>query len=494
MHGVLDKQAPGPDGPSAEEALRAEALFAEARRLRHRRWTGGTAVATALVCAACVGYLAYPSRTGPQVAGAGKSSAAVAAVAASLYFRPVYCTIAPATAAPSSSPATPPLSRRAAEHLCGEDVPRQRQFPTTGSAGDKPASPVVLPGPAGVLPAGRYVLGPAEMDGSVVRTAEAYQGQPTGPWAVRLSFTRPGQARFDHFAAQHYACYARRSANPPACALQALQLDGRVVTAPAIEAGSFPGGAMVGFPRAVTRAEAEHVAALVRAASAPAGAPAPAATTATTGPTGTALRDRSVEGGEASPVASAVARTEAARTAHFVVLTGQGSPYQVVATAKVGEVDFAHEALAMTLYSGTPSAKTRAAEVRQIGLVKYEHVTKGILDSVGWSKTRAARQLIDLQFPLDAVPAGARAVVVGHGRADGAVTTEYRLSEGASKLDSTRVPPHDLYLWLDSRGRIRRAQQAEVETGFPGHPGRLRFWMSMTFSDFGAPVAVRVPK
>ena len=55
--------------------------------------------------------------------------------------------------------------------------------------------PPYLPG------AGRYVLGPAELSGSVIAGATAAFASPIGQWVLDITFTKAGSAQFDDFAA-----------------------------------------------------------------------------------------------------------------------------------------------------------------------------------------------------------------------------------------------------------------------------------------------------
>jgi hypothetical protein len=103
---------------------------------------------------------------------------------------------------------------------------------------------VVLPDYAG-LHYGRYVLGPAEMTGTIVKSATADLNRYDHEWEVDLTFTNAGSTEFNRYAVTHYTCYLEDKANPPFCALQAIELDGVVQSAPAIEAASFSGGATI---------------------------------------------------------------------------------------------------------------------------------------------------------------------------------------------------------------------------------------------------------
>ncbi|HTT90145.1 MAG TPA: protein translocase subunit SecD [Acidimicrobiales bacterium] len=119
----------------------------------------------------------------------------------------------------------------------------------TPAAWDLAGSTVVLPqvgtGGSPAFADGRYVLGPAEMSGSIIKTAAANLNSQTDEWEVDLTFTSRGSTEFNKYATAHYACYEQDPSNPPYCALQAIELDAVVQSAPAIEAASYPGGATI---------------------------------------------------------------------------------------------------------------------------------------------------------------------------------------------------------------------------------------------------------
>jgi preprotein translocase subunit SecD len=169
-------------------------------------------------------------------------------------------TSAPVTVPPATTPTTTPLqvtSTALGQHICGLSTAEQETYvPAHGTshgvtppAWDLAGSTVVLPlvgtGGSPDYSAGRYVLGPAEMTGSIIKSASANLNSQTDQWEVDLSFTSRGSTEFNKYAAAHYACYQEDTSNPPYCALQAIDLDAVVQSAPAIEASSFPGGATI---------------------------------------------------------------------------------------------------------------------------------------------------------------------------------------------------------------------------------------------------------
>lgn len=157
----------------------------------------------------------------------------------------------------TTAPSKPITSTAVGTQICSLTASQQPSFlPAHGTShGVTPAewdlagSTVVLPlVGSGGLPAfedGRYVLGPAEMSGSIIKSASANLNSQTDQWEVDLTFTSRGSTEFNKYAAAHYACYQQDPSNPPYCALQAIELDAVVQSAPAIEAPSFPGGATI---------------------------------------------------------------------------------------------------------------------------------------------------------------------------------------------------------------------------------------------------------
>ena len=80
----------------------------------------------------------------------------------------------------------------------------------------------------------KYILGPSELTGQVVRTARARAPQGfTGDWAVTADFTSDGSRQFDELAQRHYQKQV------------AIVLDGVVKSAPTINATQFNGTAEI---------------------------------------------------------------------------------------------------------------------------------------------------------------------------------------------------------------------------------------------------------
>jgi preprotein translocase subunit SecD len=122
--------------------------------------------------------------------------------------------------------------------------PNGNQYGVTPPQDDNAGDTVVLPNYSGYS-AGRYVLAPAVMSGNIVKSAAADLDSQTDEWEVVLNFTSSGSTAFNKNAAAPYKCYESDTSNPPYCALQAVELDGTVESAPSIDSNNFPGSAEI---------------------------------------------------------------------------------------------------------------------------------------------------------------------------------------------------------------------------------------------------------
>jgi preprotein translocase subunit SecD len=167
----------------------------------------------------------------------------------------VECIIAPyvgaGTTTKASATATMATTLQASQVCSLSSTEQAHYLPSHGNgrgvteaAYDAAGATVVLPFYAGYA-YGRYVLGSAEMTGSIIKTAVADLNSQTDQWEVDVTMTASGSALFNKYAARHYACYVQNESNPPYCALEAIELDGTVESAPAIEAASFMGAATI---------------------------------------------------------------------------------------------------------------------------------------------------------------------------------------------------------------------------------------------------------
>jgi preprotein translocase subunit SecD len=198
----------------------------------------------------------YPLAAGTTTTPSTSSGTSSTTAPASL--SPAHSTTGTTSHSTTSTTVPHPLTSTAlGTQICGLSAAQQSSyFPPHGTShGVTPAewdlagSTVVLPqvGTGGnpAFEDGRYVLGPAEMSGSIIKTAAAELNSSTDQWEVDLSFTSRGSTEFNKYATAHYECYQQDPSNPPYCALQAIELDAVVQSAPAIEASSFPGGATI---------------------------------------------------------------------------------------------------------------------------------------------------------------------------------------------------------------------------------------------------------
>jgi hypothetical protein len=167
-----------------------------------------------------------------------------------LLFRPVDCEVAVAfgSTTPFDSPGTTCAS------VDGSSIA------STPPGEDDPANSVLLPSYDGGR---RYVLGPADLNGSVVRSTSIGASPVGDGYQVYVDFTALGTKEFDTIAAARYSMYQLDETRPGYGALEAMDVAGVVEAAPAIQAPVFNGVAVIsGSPAApFTKAQAEALAA-----------------------------------------------------------------------------------------------------------------------------------------------------------------------------------------------------------------------------------------
>jgi preprotein translocase subunit SecD len=172
---------------------------------------------------------------------------------AQLYFRPVIAGAPPYTPPatkkgkkPAVTPyATPPAptgsyaftstyysSANGGEFLCGTfcEDPVYASYKTTSITNDNPSKIVIFN--SGGVYAPRLVLGPAKAAGTIIKSAYA-EVSTTGEWLVIFNLTGKGTTAFNKIAAAYY--------HTPV----ANDLDGDIVSAPLIDATSFPGSGQI---------------------------------------------------------------------------------------------------------------------------------------------------------------------------------------------------------------------------------------------------------
>ena len=158
---------------------------------------------------------------------------------AQLFFRPALCYAPPLTVAKGKKPSTGPLPTcTAATQLTAANLqvtpdssnvngytsntniaadPTFATYKSTSPLDDNKNDTVLLPGTA-AEGSGRYVLAPAQLTGTAVKSASAQLNN--GQWTVNLVLTGPGSTAWDTLAKQQFH------------AIIAIDLDGQVISAP----------------------------------------------------------------------------------------------------------------------------------------------------------------------------------------------------------------------------------------------------------------------
>jgi preprotein translocase subunit SecD len=159
---------------------------------------------------------------------------------AQLFFRPVICYAPAFTVAKGKTASTGPLPTCSAstqltaanlevtpdssnvngytENSNISEDPQFLTYKSTPSTSDNKSQTVLLPGSAANGGPPRYVLGPAGMTGTAVKSATAQLNN--GQWAVNLNLTSAGSAQWDALAKEQFH------------AIIGIDLDGQVISAP----------------------------------------------------------------------------------------------------------------------------------------------------------------------------------------------------------------------------------------------------------------------
>lgn len=150
---------------------------------------------------------------------------------AQLLFRPVLQTLPPVVPASKSAP-------------------KPTNVPTTSRAQDLPNKTVVLPQLQNGKVIVRYMLGPAQLTGTVVKSAQAVFDPTSSQWSVNLILNSSGSSAFDAMAAKNYQKQV------------AIVLDGVVKSAPVINAKHFNGTPSI--TGSFTQTQAQDLAVILR--------------------------------------------------------------------------------------------------------------------------------------------------------------------------------------------------------------------------------------
>jgi preprotein translocase subunit SecD len=212
-----------PQSPQIDDA---QLLFQEAKQRRRRRWLISGIVTVLLLAALGVSLGLTWGRGGggpPESVGIPASITGEAHSAANLSFHPLLCYAPPLTLAAGQAPSTGPLptcspsteltafnlrvtpdSGNINGYTSYSNIQADPQFgtyPSTPSAKDDENQTVLLPGvPA--EGATRYVLGPAQLTGTAVKSANAQLNN--GQWAVNLTLTSSGSVAWDALTRQQF--------------------------------------------------------------------------------------------------------------------------------------------------------------------------------------------------------------------------------------------------------------------------------------------------
>jgi preprotein translocase subunit SecD len=191
-----------------------------------------------------------------------KRALSIVGQTAQLRFRPVISELPPESATPTTAKATTTTTPgsttstsvgQTTTSTTSTTVPGPAGVPTTPRDKDEADKVVVLPEIDKGHVTTRFQLGPAELTGSAVRTAEAKPPQAAEGWSVDVFFTGSGGKAFDEIAKRYYQQRV------------AIVLDGVVKSAPTINSQNFNGHAVItGGQAGFSTREAKDLALVLR--------------------------------------------------------------------------------------------------------------------------------------------------------------------------------------------------------------------------------------
>jgi len=228
---------------AAPEVDGTQLLFPEAKQRRRRRWlASGIGLVVVVVAVGIILGLTVGRGSGgsPRPSSPPLSAPGTLGGDGGFSLRPVLCyapalTLAPGQTAssgalPTCSAATqltpanlevtpdPPNGNGYTSNTNIQEDPKFATYPSTTSTNSGQNGTVLLPGSAENQSTARYVLGPAQMNGTAVKSANAQL--QNGTWAVNLNLTGSGSKQWDTLAKQQFH------------ALVGVVLDGQVISAP----------------------------------------------------------------------------------------------------------------------------------------------------------------------------------------------------------------------------------------------------------------------
>jgi hypothetical protein len=256
--------------PRTTEVDMAHLLFEEARRRRRRRWLISGIVVLFILMALGIALILMAGRDGRssvKPVAPRPPAQPVASTTASFSLRPLLCYAPPFTPTIGSTaskgplpPCAPSLALTAGNlHVAPNDYsvtispndtdPQFAAYSSTSPKHDNANATVLLPSSSSSSHT-RYVLGPAGLTGSAIRSASAQRVD--GQWVVNINLNGHGAAQWDNLSRQQFH------------ALIGIDLDGKVISASIIQPAqasfsSFHG--QVQISSGLTRHQAQALAA-----------------------------------------------------------------------------------------------------------------------------------------------------------------------------------------------------------------------------------------
>jgi preprotein translocase subunit SecD len=121
--------------------------------------------------------------------------------------------------------------------------PSASDIPSTSPDNDNSYDTVIIPSsPTSGIPAStRWILGPSDLAGEIVKTASSALDTSNGEYVVNVTLTGSGLSKFNKIAEVRHQFYSSTATQQSFQSLEAIDLDGALESAPTIESAPFTG-------------------------------------------------------------------------------------------------------------------------------------------------------------------------------------------------------------------------------------------------------------
>jgi preprotein translocase subunit SecD len=212
---------------------------------------------TSATAAASGATTGHPARLTAQIRTAAPTTSTTTASSATTTKGSATTTKGSSTTVPSSTTTTAPAATKSTDSFawladyCSSGTatlpkgapPSASDIPSTSPDNDNSYDTVIIPSsPTSGIPAStRWILGPSDLAGEIVKTASSALDTSNGEYVVNVTLTSSGLSKFNKIAEIRHQFYSSTATQQSFQSLEAIDLDGALESAPTIESAPFTG-------------------------------------------------------------------------------------------------------------------------------------------------------------------------------------------------------------------------------------------------------------